>query len=86
MSGIIRKNIWHEKDSNPEPTTWEICCPNLTAVIFEQKELAILVWNKKKNDTTEWKFFPTYYICGEKKEKAVEMQIACVKSYEAINI
>ena len=31
--GINRKDIWHNRDSNPEPTAWEPCCPNPTAAI-----------------------------------------------------
>ena len=34
MLGINRKNIWHDRDSNPEPTAWETCCPKLTAVKY----------------------------------------------------
>ena len=33
MLRINRKNIWHDRDSNPKPTVWELCCPNPTAVI-----------------------------------------------------
>ena len=29
-----RKNIWHDRDSNPGPTASEPCCPNPTAVIY----------------------------------------------------
>ena len=28
-----RKNIWHDRDSNPGPTASEPCCPNPIAVI-----------------------------------------------------
>ena len=34
MLGINRKNIWHDRDSNPEPTAREPCCLNRTAVIY----------------------------------------------------
>ena len=34
MLGINRKNIWHDRGSNPEPTIWKPCCPNTTAVIY----------------------------------------------------
>ena len=34
MLRINGKNIWHDRDSNPEPTPWERCCPNHTAVIY----------------------------------------------------
>ena len=34
MLRINRKNLWHDRDSNPEPTAWERCCPNHTAVIY----------------------------------------------------
>ena len=29
-----RKNIWHNRDSNPGPTASEPCCPNPTTVIY----------------------------------------------------
>ena len=29
-----RKNIWHDSDSNPEPTAREPCYPKPTAVIY----------------------------------------------------
>ena len=29
-----RRNIWHDRDSNPKPTARERCCPNPTAVIY----------------------------------------------------
>ena len=29
-----RKNIWHDRDSNPRPTASEPYCPNPTAVIY----------------------------------------------------
>ena len=29
-----RKNICHDRDSNPGPTASEPCCPNPTAVIY----------------------------------------------------
>ena len=34
MLGINRKNIWHDRDSNPKPTAWERYYPNPTAVIY----------------------------------------------------
>ena len=34
MLRINRKNIWHDRDSNPERNAWEHCCPNHTAVIY----------------------------------------------------
>ena len=34
MLRITRKNIWHDRDSNPKPTAWERCCPNPTAIIY----------------------------------------------------
>ena len=34
MLKINRKNIWHDSDSNPEPTAWEPCCPAPTTVIY----------------------------------------------------
>ena len=34
MLGINRKNILHDKDLKPEPTAWEPCSPNPTAVIY----------------------------------------------------
>ena len=35
--GINRKNIWHDSDSNPEPTAREHCCSRtvLLSFIFE---------------------------------------------------
>ena len=48
MLVINRKNILHASDSNPEPTASEPSCPRPTAVIFEWKELTILVWKKSK--------------------------------------
>ena len=38
MFGINRRNIWHDKYSNPELTAWECCYPNPTAVILEKKK------------------------------------------------
>ena len=34
MLRINCKNIWHDSDSNLEPTAWEPCCPKPTAVIY----------------------------------------------------
>ena len=38
MFGINRRNIWHDKNSNPELTAWERCYPNPIAVILEKKK------------------------------------------------
>ena len=48
MLGIYRKNIWHDSDSNPEPTAWEPCCPNRTAVIYFWKKKSWQFWSDKK--------------------------------------
>ena len=34
MLGINYKNIWHDRDSNPEPTASEPRCPNPAAVTY----------------------------------------------------
>ena len=63
-----RKNIWHDRDSNSKPTSWERCCRNPTAVIhFWIKTVGNFgLIKKKKNDLTEWIIFLAYYICFEK--------------------
>ena len=67
MLGINRKNIWHDRDSNPKPTAWERCCPNPTAVIyFWIKRVGSFALKKKKYDPTEWIFFIAIYIRSEK--------------------
>ena len=49
MLGINRKNIWHDSDSNPEPTAAEPCCPNSTAAIFFRiKRVGIFGLKKKE--------------------------------------
>ena len=52
MLGINRKNIWHDRDSNPKPTAWERCYPNPTAVIyFWKKRVGSFALKKKRNLT-----------------------------------
>ena len=57
MLRINHKNIWQDRDSNPEPTAWESCCPNLTAVIYfwmkKVGNFALKKIKKRKNDPTE---------------------------------
>ena len=68
MLRINRKNIWHDRNSNPEPTPWERCCPNHTAVIYFwiKRVGSFGQIKKKKNDPTEWIIFLVYYIYCEK--------------------
>ena len=66
MLGINHEDIWHDRDSNPEPTAWEPCCHNPTAVIFWIEIVGI--FGLKKNDPTEWIIFLAYYIYGEKQK------------------
>ena len=42
--GINRKIFWPGSDSNPKPTAWKRCCPNLSAVFFF---LNIKFWSDK---------------------------------------
>ena len=67
MLGINRKDIWHDRDSNPKPTAWERCCPNPTAAIyFWIKRVESFALKKKKFDPTvhctEWIFFCIFHI------------------------
>ena len=73
MLRINRKDVWHDRDSNPKPTAWERCCPNPTAVIyFWMKRVGNfgLKKNLKKRKTNEWIFFLVYYICSENNKWA----------------
>ena len=73
MIGINHKNIWHDRDSKPEPTAWESCCPKPTAVfhfwIKRVGDFGLKKKLKKKIDLTEWIIFVAYYICCEKWKK-----------------
>ena len=75
MLGTNRKNIWHDSDSNPEPTVWESCYPKPTAVIYFRIK-RVGNFGLKKNDPTEWIIFLAYYICGEKEKRHISAQEA----------
>ena len=51
MLAINHKNYWQGRDSNPEPTAWEPCCPKPAAVnYFWIKSWQF--WSDKKRKTT----------------------------------
>ena len=54
MLRINRKNIWHYRNSNPNPTAWELCCPNLTAVIYFWIKRVANFGLKKKEKRPYW--------------------------------
>ena len=69
MFGINRKNIWHDRDSNPEPTACEPCCPNPTAFIYFWKKRVGNFGLKKKKTTllNEYFFLHITYAAKNKK-------------------
>ena len=51
---IYRKKNWHDRDSNSEPTAWEPCCPNPTAVIYFWIKRVGNIGLKKKEKRPYW--------------------------------
>ena len=66
-----RKKNWHDRDSNPGPTSSEPCFPNPTAVIyFWIKRIGNFGLTKKRKTTplNEWFFLHTAYAAKNKKK------------------
>ena len=58
--GINHEKIWHDRDSNPEPTAWDPCCPNPTAVIYFWIKRVDAFGLKKKE---KWPYWMNNFSC-----------------------
>ena len=78
MLGKNHKIMWRDRDSNPELTDWEPCCPEPTAVRkFRKRRGGNFGPEKKKTDPTERIIFLACFIYGGKYLPKFALRLSC---------